>query len=241
MPPETKSTTPPVTPISEIAGKVAAAIDAKKNGGADPILELARAGIVAQELGDEDRFAALAAEYATTLKEMGKGGVPFEQVVERARKMMAPTTALPPGEPTTPAAPVKDGPRHKLIQIMLEDTPAFRDALVKAAADAQLSPASWAKATLAKALNVEIPPAEKRAADPVQKAVLAADKRLLELVLIRDHYGRIAESEPIIKPMHVKATATVTSYVKKLAETVGQEKADAILKATEEKVAATRK
>jgi hypothetical protein len=47
---------------------------------------------------------------------------------------------------------------------MLEDTPAFRDALVKAAADAQLSPASWAKATLAKALNVEIPAAEKRAA-----------------------------------------------------------------------------
>jgi phage terminase large subunit-like protein len=124
---------------------------------------------------------------------------------------------------------------------MLEDTPAFRDALVKAAADAQLSPASWAKATLAKALNVEIPAAEKRAADPVAKAVLAADKRLLELVLIRDHYGRIAETEPIIKPMHVKATATVTSYVKKLAETVGQEKADAILKATEEKVAATRK
>jgi hypothetical protein len=34
-------------------------------------------------------------------------------------------------------------------------------------------------------VNVEIPPAEKRASDPVQKAVLAADKRLLELVLIK--------------------------------------------------------
>jgi hypothetical protein len=188
MPPETKPTTPPVTPLSEIAGKVAAAVDAKKNGAA----------------------------------------------------VTTPPTDAPPATPA-PAAPAKDGPRHKLIQIMLEDTPAFRDALVKAAADAQLSPASWAKATLAKALNVEIPAAEKRAADPVAKAVLAADRRLLELVLIRDHYGRIAETEPIIKPMHVKATATVTSYVKKLAETVGQEKADAILKATEEKVAATRK
>jgi hypothetical protein len=193
MPPETKSTTPPVTPLSDIAGKVAAAVDAKKNGAT-----------------------------ATT-------------------PPAAPPATTPPVATPAPAAPAKEGPRHKLIQIMLEDTPAFRDALVKAAADAQLSPASWAKATLAKALNVEIPPAEKRASDPVQKAVLAADKRLLELVLIRDHYGRIAESEPIIKPMHVKATATVTSYVKKLAETVGQEKADAILKATEEKVAATRK
>jgi hypothetical protein len=188
--PNEKSTTPPVTPLASIAGKIKDAV-AAQNGGT-----------------------------ATT-----------------------PTPAAPPATPvpTAPAAPAKDGPRHKLIQIMLEDTPAFRDALVKAAADAQLSPASWAKATLAKALNVEIPAAEKRAADPVAKAVLAADKRLLELVLIRDHYGRIAETEPIIKPMHVKATATVTSYVKKLAETVGQEKADAILKATEEKVAATRK
>jgi hypothetical protein len=192
MPPETKSPTPPVTPLASIAGKIKDAV-AAQNGGTT----------------------------ATT-----PPAVPLH----------------PDNAPATPAAPVeKNGPRHKLIQIMLEDTPAFRDALVKAAADAQLSPASWAKATLAKALNVEIPPAEKRAADPVQKAVLAADKRLLELVLIRDHYGRIAESEPIIKPMHVKATATVTSYVKKLAETVGQEKADAILKATEEKVAATRK
>jgi hypothetical protein len=190
MPPETKSPTPPVTPLSDIAGKVAAAVDAKKNGAA-----------------------------ATT--------PPAE------------TPLHPDAAPVAPGE--KSGPRHKLIQVLLEDQPAFRDALVKAAADAQLSPASWAKATLAKALNVEIPAAEKRAADPIQKAVLAADKRLLELVLIRDHYGRIAESEPIIKPMHVKATATVTSYVKKLAETVGQEKADAILKATEEKVAATRK
>jgi hypothetical protein len=241
--PSEKSTTPPVTPISEIAGKVKDTIARQPGNGPDPILELARAGIVAQELGDEDRFKSLAAEYATTLKEMGKGGVPFETVVKRLKAQITPAAApatTPPAE--TPAAPAKNGgPRHKLIQIMLEDTPAFRDALVKAAADAQLSPASWAKATLAKALNVEIPPAEKRAADPVAKAVLAADKRLLELVLIRDHYGRIAETEPIIKPMHVKATATVTSYVKKLAETVGQEKADAILKATETKVAATRK
>jgi hypothetical protein len=188
MPPE-KSTTPPVTPLAGIAGKIKDAV-AAQNGGAT----------------------------ATTLP---------------AEAPAAPATQAQPAE--------KNGPRHKLIQIMLEDTPEFRDALVKAAADAQLSPASWAKATLAKALNVEIPAAEKRAADPVAKAVLAADKRLLELVLIRDHYGRIAESEPIIKPMHVKASATVTSYVKKLAETVGQEKADAILKATEEKVAATRK
>jgi hypothetical protein len=239
--PNEKSTTPPVTPLASIAGKVRDAVAPQPGNGPEPILELARAGIVAQELGDTDRFAALAAEYATTLKEMGKNGVPFETVVERVKAQATP--AAPPAipAPTAPAAPAKEGPRHKLIQIMLEDTPAFRDALVKAAADAQLSPASWAKAALAKQLGVEIPAAEKRAADPVQKAVLAADKRLLELVLIRDHYGRIAESEPIIKPMYVKATATVTSYVKKLAETVGQEKADAILKATEEKVAATRK
>jgi hypothetical protein len=95
MPPE-KSTTPPVTPISEIAGKVKDAVARQPGNGPDPILELARAGIVAQELGDEDRFKSLAAEYATTLKEMGKGGVPFETVVERARKMMVPTTARRP-------------------------------------------------------------------------------------------------------------------------------------------------
>jgi hypothetical protein len=239
--PNEKSTTPPVTPLASIAGKVRDAVAPQPGNGPEPILELARAGIVAQELGDTDRFAALAAEYATTLKEMGKNGVPFETVVERVKAQATPAAPPATPAPTAPAAPAKEGPRHKLIQIMLEDTPAFRDALVKAAADAQLSPASWAKAALAKQLGVEIPAAEKRAADPVQKAVLAADKRLLELVLIRDHYGRIAESEPIIKPMYVKATATVTSYVKKLAETVGQEKADAILKATEEKVAATRK
>jgi hypothetical protein len=148
----------------------------------------------------------------------------------------------PDSAPAAPAAPAaKNGaPRHKLIQIMLEDTPAFRDALVKAAADAQLSPASWAKATLAKALNVEIPAAEKRAADPIQKAVLAADKRLLELVLIRDHYKRIAATEPIILPMATKADAAVQAYVKKLGETVTPERAAEILKATETKVAESR-
>jgi hypothetical protein len=192
MPSETKSPTPPATPLSEIAGKIKDAV-AAQNGGT-----------------------------ATT------------------PPAAPPATPAPPAE--TPAAPAKNGgPRHKLIQIMLEDTPAFRDALVKAAADAQLSPASWAKATLAKALNVEIPVAEKRAADPVAKAVLAADKRLLELVLIRDHYKRIAATEPIILPMATKADAAVQAYVKKLGETVTPEKAAEILKATEEKVAATRK
>jgi hypothetical protein len=196
MTPETKSTTPPVTPLASIAGKIKDAV-AAQNGGATA---------------------------ATPPTE-------------------TPTAPVaPPATPAAaPAAPVKDGPRHKLIQIMLEDTPAFRDALVKAAADAQLSPASWAKATLAKALNVEIPPAEKRAADPVAKAVLAADKRLLELVLIRDHYKRIASSEPIILPMATKADAAVTSYVTKLGDTVTPEKAAEILAATEAKVAATRK
>jgi hypothetical protein len=193
MPPETKSPTPPVTPLASIAGKIKDAV-AAQNGGT-----------------------------ATT-----------------------PPAETPPATPapaaTVPAAPAKNGgPRHKLIQIVLEDTPAFRDALVKAAADAQLSPASWAKATLAKALNVEIPAAEKRAADPVQKAVLAADKRLLELVLIRDHYKRIAATEPIILPMATKADAAVQAYVKKLGETVTPEKAAEILTATEAKVAATRK
>jgi hypothetical protein len=242
MPPETKSPTPPVTPLASIAGKIKDAVAAQPGNGPDPILELARAGIVAQELGDTDRFGALAAEYATTLKEMGKGGVPFETVVERLKAQITPAAAPATPTPTPPAAPAKNGgPRHKLIQIMLEDQPEFRDKLVAAANAAQLSPASWAKMVLAEKLGVTLPPPEKRASDPVQKAVLAADKRLLELVLIRDHYGRIAETEPIIKPMHVKASATVTSYVKKLAETVGQEKADAILKATEEKVAATRK
>jgi hypothetical protein len=199
MPPETKSTTPPVTPISEIAGKV------------------------------KDAVAA-------------KNGVPFETVVERVKAQATPAAPPATPAPVAPAAPAKaSGPRHKLIQVLLEDQPEFRDKLVAAAAAAQLSPASWAKMVLAEKLGVTLPAPEKRAADPIQKAVLAADKRLLELVLIRDHYGRIAETEPIIKPMHVKASATVTSYVKKLAETVGQEKADAILKATEEKVAATRK
>jgi hypothetical protein len=194
MPPETKSTTPPVTPLASIAGKIKDAV-AAQNGGT-----------------------------ATT--------PPTETPA---------APAAPPATPAPAASAEKNGPRHKLIQIMLEDTPAFRDALVKAAADAQLSPASWAKATLAKALNVEIPPAEKRAADPVAKAVLAADKRLLELVLIRDHYKRIAASEPIILPMATKADAAVQAYVKKLGETVTPEKAAEILKATEEKVAATRK
>jgi hypothetical protein len=240
--PNEKSTTPPVTPISEIAGKVKDAIARQPGNGPEPILELARAGIVAQELGDTDRFAALAAEYATTLKETGKNGVPFETVVERVKAQATPATppaTTPPAE--TPAAPAKNGgPRHKLIQVLLEDQPEFRDKLVAAANAAQLSPASWAKMVLAEKLGVTLPAPEKRTSDPVQKAVLAADKRLLELVLIRDHYGRIAKTEPIIKPMHVKASATVTSYVKKLAETVGQEKANEILKATETKVAATR-
>jgi hypothetical protein len=191
VPLETKSPTPPVTPLASIAGKMRDAV-AAQNGGTT----------------------------ATTL--------PAE----------APTAPAAP--PATPAEK-NGGPRHKLIQIMLEDTPAFRDALVKAAADAQLSPASWAKATLAKALNVEIPAAEKRAADPVAKAVLAADKRLLELVLIRDHYKRIAATEPIILPMATKADAAVQAYVKKLGETVTPEKAAEILAATEAKVAATRK
>jgi hypothetical protein len=240
--PSEKSTTPLVTPISEIAGKVKDAVARQPGNGPDPILELARAGIVAQELGDEDRFKSLAAEYATTLKEMGKGGVPFETVVERARKMMVPTTALPPATtPAAPAAPAKDGPRHKLIQVLLEDQPEFRDKLVAAANAAQLSPASWAKMVLAEKLGVTLPPPEKRASDPVQKAVLAADKRMLELVLFKTHYDRIAGNEPIIKPMALKAQAALDAYVKKLAETVGQEKADAILKATEEKVATTRK
>jgi hypothetical protein len=241
MPPE-KSTTPPVTPISEIAGKVKDAIAAKNGGGADPILELARAGIVAQELGDEDRFAALAAEYATTLKEMGKGGVPFETVVERLKAQATPATPPATPAPAAPAAPAKNGgPRHKLIQVLLEDQPEFRDKLVAAANAAQLSPASWAKMVLAEKLGVTLPAPEKRASDPVQKAVLAADKRLLELVLIRDHYKRIAASEPIILPMATKADAAVTSYVKKLGETVGPIRAADILAATEEKVAATRK
>jgi hypothetical protein len=243
--PNEKSTTPPVTPIGEIAGKVKDAIARQPGNGPDPILELARAGIVAQELGDTDRFAALAAEYDTAVKATGKVGVPFETVVERLKAQATPATpaaapaTTPPAE--TPAAAAKNGPRHKLIQVLLEDQPEFRDKLVAAANAAQLSPASWAKMVLAEKLGVTLPAPEKRASDPIQKAVLAADKRLLELVLIRDHYGRIAETEPIIKPMHVKASATVTGYVKKLAETVGQEKADAILKATEEKVAATRK
>jgi hypothetical protein len=184
MPPETKSPTPPVTPLSDIAGKVAAAVDAKKNGAA-----------------------------ATT-----------------------------PPSPAAPAAPVeKNGPRHKLIQVLLEDQPEFRDKLVAAANAAQLSPASWAKMVLAEKLGVTLPAPEKRAADPIQKAVLAADKRLLELVLIRDHYKRIAATEPIILPMATKADAAVQAYVKKLGETVTPEKATEILKATEEKVAATRK
>jgi hypothetical protein len=182
MPPETKSPTPPVTPLASIAGKIKDAV-AAQNGGA--------------------------------------------------------TAATPP--PETPAAPAKDGPRHKLIQVLLEDQPEFRDKLVAAANAAQLSPASWAKMVLAEKLGVTLPPPEKRASDPVQKAVLAADKRMLELVLFKTHYDRIAENEPIIKPMALKAQAALDAYVKKLAETVGQEKADAILKATEEKVAATRK
>jgi hypothetical protein len=185
MPPEIKPTTPPVTPLSDIAGKVAAAVDAKKNGAA-----------------------------ATT----------------------------PPSPDAAPAAPVeKNGPRHKLIQVLLEDQPEFRDKLVAAANAAQLSPASWAKMVLAEKLGVTLPAPEKRAADPIQKAVLAADKRLLELVLIRDHYKRIAATEPIILPMATKADAAVQAYVKKLGETVTPEKATEILKATEEKVAATRK
>jgi hypothetical protein len=194
MPSETKSPTPPVTPLASIAGKIKDAV-AAQNGGATGTTPPAD-GLQAKPMHPDD----------------------------------------------APAAPAeKSGPRHKLIQVLLEDQPEFRDKLVAAANAAQLSPASWAKMVLAEKLGVTLPEPEKRAADPVAKAVLAADKRLLELVLIRDHYGRIAETEPIIKPMHVKATATVTSYVKKLAETVGQEKADAILKATETKVAATRK
>jgi hypothetical protein len=241
MPPE-KSTTPPVTPLSAIAGKIKDAVAAQPGNGPDPILELARAGIVAQELGDEDRFKSLAAEYATTLREMGKGGVPFETVVERLKAQITPATPPTTPAPAAPAAPVKNGgPRHKLIQVLLEDQPEFRDKLVAAANAAQLSPASWAKMVLAEKLGVTLPAPEKRASDPVQKAVLAADKRLLELVLIRDHYKRIAQTEPIILPAATKADAAVQAYVKKLGETVTPEKAAEILKATEEKVAATRK
>jgi hypothetical protein len=197
--PSEKSTTPPVTPLASIAGKIKDAV-AAQNGGT-----------------------------ATT---------------PAAETPMVP--AAPPATPAPdPQAPdpsaVKNGPRHKLIQVLLEDQPEFRDKLVAAAAAAQLSPASWAKMVLAEKLGVTLPAPEKRASDPVQKAVLAADKRMLELVLFKTHYDRIAENEPIIKPMALKAQAALDAYVKKLAETVGQEKADAILKATEEKVAATRK
>jgi hypothetical protein len=181
MPPETKSTTPPVTPINAIAGKI------------------------------KDAVAAQNGDTATTT-------------------------------PAAPAAPAeKSGPRHKLIQVLLEDQPEFRDKLVAAANAAQLSPASWAKMVLAEKLGVTLPTPEKRASDPIQKAVLAADKRLLELVLIRDHYKRIASSEPIILPMATKADAAVQAYVKKLGETVTPEKAAEILKATETKVAESRK
>lgn len=193
--PNEKSTTPPVTPLASIAGKIKDAV-AAQNGGTT----------------------------ATTAP---------------AETPPAATTA--PADLQAPAPGAKNGPRHKLIQVLLEDQPEFRDKLVAAANAAQLSPASWAKMVLAEKLGVTLPPPEKRASDPVQKAVLAADKRLLELVLIRDHYKRIAATEPIILPMATKADATVASYVKKLGETVTPEKAAEILKATEEKVAATRK
>jgi hypothetical protein len=192
MPPETKSPTPPVTPLASIAGKIKDAVAAQN-------------GVTA----------------ATPLTE-----APLH----------------PDNAPAAPAAPAKNGgPRHKLIQVLLEDQPEFRDKLVAAANAAQLSPASWAKMVLAEKLGVTLPAPEKRTSDPVQKAVLAADKRLLELVLIRDHYKRIASSEPIILPMATKADAAVQAYVKKLGETVTPEKAAEILKATETKVAATRK
>jgi hypothetical protein len=193
MPPETKSTTPPVTPLASIAGKIKDAV-AAQNGGATA---------------------------ATPPPE---------------------TPAAPPATtPVAPAAPAKDGPRHKLIQVLLEDQPEFRDKLVAAANAAQLSPASWAKMVLAEKLGVTLPPPEKRASDPVQKAVLAADKRMLEIVLFKFHYDRIAKDEPIIKPMAIKWQATLDAYVKRLGETIGAERAEAIRKATEDKVAATRK
>jgi hypothetical protein len=241
MPSETKSPTPPVTPLASIAGKIKDAVASQSNGAADPVMEIARAGIVAQELGDTDRFAALTDEYDAALKATGHGGVSFETFIERVKKVATPGLqwTLGAARATTPTE--KGSPRHKLIQVLLEDQPAFRDALVKAATDAQLSPASWAKMVLAEKLGVTLPPPEKRASDPIQKAVLAADKRLLELVLIRDHYKRIAASEPIILPMATKADAAVQAYVKKLGETVTPEKAAEILAATEAKVAATRK
>jgi hypothetical protein len=189
--PSEKNTTPPVTPLSAIAGKIKDAV-AAQNGGT-----------------------------ATT--------------------PTAPPAAPTPDLQAPDQSAMKNGPRHKLIQVLLEDQPEFRDKLVAAANAAQLSPASWAKMVLAEKLGVTLPAPEKRASDPVQKAVLAADKRLLELVLIRDHYKRIAASEPIILPMATKADAAVQAYVKKLGETVTPEKAAEILKATEEKVAATRK
>jgi hypothetical protein len=189
--PSEKNTTPPVTPLSAIAGKIKDAV-AAQNGGT-----------------------------ATT--------------------PTAPPAAPTPDLQAPDQSAMKNGPRHKLIQVLLEDQPEFRDKLVAAANAAQLSPASWAKMVLAEKLGVTLPAPEKRASDPVQKAVLAADKRLLELVLIRDHYKRIAATEPIILPMATKADAAVQAYVKKLGETVTPEKAAEILKATETKVAESRK
>jgi hypothetical protein len=88
---------------------------------------------------------------------------------------------------------------------------------------------------------VTLPPPEKRASDPVQKAVLAADKRLLELVLIRDPLQPDCRMSPSSNRCAQGTCGGSTLTSRNWPRRFGQEKAAEILKATEEKVAATRK
>jgi hypothetical protein len=131
----------------------------------------------------------------------------------------------------------KDRSKTKLVQVNFglgeDEDAAFRTAIFKAADDAQLSLAAWAKVTLAKAVNVTIVQPEKTPKTVAEKAVAKADSKLTLMLLVRNHMRKLHGDDSA----KAKAEqAKVDAYIKKLSELegVGADKAKAILEATEE-------
>lgn len=130
----------------------------------------------------------------------------------------------------------KDRSKTKLVQVNFglgnDEDKEFRAAIFKAADDAQLSLAAWAKVTLAKAVNVTIVQPEKTPKTVAEKAVAKADGKLTLMLLVRNHMRKLHGDD---SPKAKAEQAKVDAYIKKLSELegVGADKVKAILEATE--------